>query len=120
MKRTGLTHQIHNDVANVTQATDELNIYIAYLSMTTVVSNSAALVPACSGSPRSSEDLNHLLPFFSGFPCLVSTVHCPDGLRMNVMTSSGKGKQLVCGGLFMQGPAQILNVTPLLKRCQHC
>ncbi len=60
--------------------------------MTTVVSNSAALVPAWSGSQRSSETLHHLLPFFSGLPCLVKIVHCPDGLRIHTVTSSVEGK----------------------------
>lgn len=60
--------------------------------MTTVVSNSAALVPAWSGPPGSSETLHHLLPFFSGPPCLVKIVHCPDGPRINAVTSSVEGK----------------------------
>lgn len=56
-----------NDVANMQQATDELNI-----SLTTAVSNSAALVPAWSGTLTSSETFHHLLPFFSELPRLVS------------------------------------------------
>lgn len=48
--------------------------------MTTVVSNSAALVPACSESLESAETHHHLLPFFGGLPCPVAVVHCRDGL----------------------------------------
>lgn len=78
--------------------------------MTTVVSNSAALVPAWSGSQRSSETLHHLLPFFSGLPCLVKIVHCPDGLRINAVTSSVEAKQIICGTLFTPYIAHIWNV----------
>lgn len=69
--------------------------------MTTVVSNSCALVPAWSGSPRSTESLRHLLPFFSGLTCLVKIVHCPDGLRINAMTSGVEGKQMDCSKLLL-------------------
>lgn len=58
--------------------------------MTTVVSHSAALVPAWSGSLGPSETLRHLLPFFSGFACLVKKVHCPNALRIDAMTPSAE------------------------------
>ncbi|KAA8595693.1 hypothetical protein FQN60_010984, partial [Etheostoma spectabile] len=58
-------------------------------AMTTVVSNSAALVPDWSGSPRSSETPHHLLPFFSGLPWLVKIVHCTDGLRNGQVNAVG-------------------------------
>lgn len=85
--------------------------------MTTVVSNSAALVPAWSGSQRSAETHHHLLPFFSGLPCLVKIVHCPDGLRMNAVTSSIEWKEMVCGTRFTQYVAHIGNVKFHLKWC---
>lgn len=47
--------------------------------MTTVVSNSAALVAACSESRGPAETRYHLLPFFAGLPCLAEMLHCPDG-----------------------------------------
>ena len=85
------------------RATDELNI-----SMTTVVSNSAALVPAWLGPPRSWETLHHLLPFFFGLACLVKKVHCADVLRINAHDLKCRGKQMVCGTFFLDSLFLIL------------
>lgn len=54
--------------------------------MTTVVSNSAALMCAWSGSLRSSETPHHLVPFFPGLPCLVGIAHCLDRLWISAVT----------------------------------
>lgn len=68
--------------------------------MTTVVSNSAALMSAWPGSLRSSETPHHLVPFFSGLPCLVKMAHCRDGLKITLVTSIVEGQQMICDTLL--------------------
>lgn len=67
-----------NGVANVTQATDELNISPMWAWQLLCLIR-LPLVAAISEPQRPTETRHHLLPFFGGLPCLAEILHCPDG-----------------------------------------